>query len=79
MRRQSLGEGHPVTLISLTNFAANLDAQGKHELAQPQLETALRICLRVLPAGHPDTAAAYTNLRTTSMPSRNTIWPTRTS
>jgi hypothetical protein len=51
-----LGLEHPDTLISMSNLAAVLDEQGKHEEAETILRQTLVQRERVLGLEHPDTS-----------------------
>ena len=72
-----LADDHPDTAGSYNNVAANLDAQGKYDLAQPQLEKALEI-LRRLADDHPEPSQLQ-QPGTTSMPRGSMTWPSRTT
>jgi tetratricopeptide (TPR) repeat protein len=62
IRRQVLGEQHPLTASSYHNLAANLDDQSQYAQAQPLYEKALAICRQVLGEQDPDTASSYNSL-----------------
>ena len=59
---KNLGEDHPDTVASYSNFAFNLYAQGRYDETEPLFRKALEICIRVLGEDHPDTAGSYNNL-----------------
>jgi tetratricopeptide (TPR) repeat protein len=62
LRRQVLGEEHPLTAQSYNNLAGNLADQGKYAEAQPLFEKALAIYRRALGEEHPLTAQSYNAL-----------------
>jgi CHAT domain-containing protein/tetratricopeptide (TPR) repeat protein len=64
IRKQVLGERHPLTAQSLNNLAMLLQAQGDYASARPLLAQALDIRKQVLGERHPDTAANLNNLAT---------------
>ena len=57
-----LGADHPTTAISLNNFAYLLNAQGRHDDAEPLLRRALAIREKTLGPEHPTTATTLNNL-----------------
>jgi len=61
-RRRVLGEEHPDTLTSTSNFAMVLLAQGDHAGARELQERVLETVRRVLGEEHPDTLTSMNNL-----------------
>jgi hypothetical protein len=62
IRRQALGEGHPVTARSYNNVASCLQDLGKAQEALPLVRKALEVRRQALGEGHPDTAQSYNNV-----------------
>jgi len=61
-RRETLGDRHPDTLVSINNLGSLLKAQGKLDEAEPLLREALRARRETLGDRHPDTLVSINNL-----------------
>jgi tetratricopeptide (TPR) repeat protein len=62
LRRQALGERHPMTAYTIANLANVHYARREHARARELHEQALEIQLEVLGEMHPDLGATYNNL-----------------
>jgi tetratricopeptide (TPR) repeat protein len=62
IRRQALGEDHPLTAASYNYVASNLHGQGRYAAARSLFETALAIYRKALGEDHPDTGRGYNDL-----------------
>jgi len=65
IRKRKQGGEHPDTLVSMSNLAGTLMAQGDLAGARRLRETALEICKRVLGEEHPATLTSMNNLAST--------------
>jgi tetratricopeptide (TPR) repeat protein len=62
IRKQQLGDNHPLTAQSLNNLALLYRVQGRYSEAEPLYKQALAIRKQQLGDNHPDTAASLNNL-----------------
>jgi tetratricopeptide (TPR) repeat protein len=62
IRKQQLGDNHPLTAQSLNNLALLYQSQGRYSEAEPLYKQALAIIKQQLGDNHPDTATSLNNL-----------------
>ena len=62
IRKQQLGDNHPLTAQSLNNLAVLYESQGRYSEAEPLYKQALAIWKQQLGDNHPDTATSLNNL-----------------
>jgi tetratricopeptide (TPR) repeat protein len=62
LNKQVLGEGHPVTLASMSNLAIVYGQQGEYAKAETLQQQTLELKKQVLGENHPDTLASISNL-----------------
>jgi tetratricopeptide (TPR) repeat protein len=62
IRKQQLGDNHPLTAQSLNNLAGLYESQGRYSEAEPLYKQALAIRKQQLGDNHPDTATSLNNL-----------------
>ncbi|MFM6511617.1 MAG: tetratricopeptide repeat protein [Microcystis panniformis] len=62
IRKQQLGDNHPLTAQSLNNLALLYYSQGRYSEAEPLYKEALAISKQQLGDNHPDTAISLNNL-----------------
>ena len=61
-RRETLGDRHPDTLLSINNLGALLLTQGKYDESEPLLREALQARRETLGDRHPNTLSSIGNL-----------------
>ena len=62
MRRETLGDRHPNTLISMNNLGRLYEAQGRLDEAAPLYAECLRVRRETLGDRHPSTLNSMTNM-----------------